>query len=314
MTVVTELAPGLHCIDLEFQSMPGVIASYLLSGGGEYALIETGPTTTLGALTDGLEQLGVSLEQIGSLLVTHIHLDHAGAAGVLIDRYPDMQLYVHEVGAPHLIDPARLMVSATRIYGDRMDTLWGEVLPVPARNVHVLTDGDIVSVASRDLKTLYTPGHAWHHVAYHDDSSGDMFTGDVAGVRLQACDTIRPPTPPPDIDLDTWHESLQRIRDAQPSRLLLTHFGPHTDVSSHLDGTARRLDAWADVVGQEYAKGRARDHIVEDLSAFAGAEMATADAVEDASSSLRYELATPTYMSADGLIRYFRKRSALNPS
>jgi glyoxylase-like metal-dependent hydrolase (beta-lactamase superfamily II) len=181
MTAVTELGPDLHCIDLEFQSMPGVIASYLLSGGGEYALVETGPSTTLAALADGLEQLGVSPEQIGTLLVTHIHLDHAGAAGVLVDRYPHMQVYVHEVGAPHLIDPSKLLVSATRIYGDRMDELWGEVKPVPAQNVHAVTDGDVVSAAGHHLKALYTPGHASHHVAYQDDATGDMFTGDVAG-------------------------------------------------------------------------------------------------------------------------------------
>jgi glyoxylase-like metal-dependent hydrolase (beta-lactamase superfamily II) len=311
MTAVTELGPDLHCIDLEFQSMPGVIASYLLSGGGEYALVETGPSTTLAALADGLEQLGVSPEQIGTLLVTHIHLDHAGAAGVLVDRYPHMQVYVHEVGAPHLIDPSKLLVSATRIYGDRMDELWGEVKPVPAQNVHAVTDGDVVSAAGHHLKALYTPGHASHHVAYQDDATGDMFTGDVAGVRLQGYDTIRPPTPPPDIDLGSWHESLQRIRQAHPSRLLLTHFGPQTDVGNHLDSTAQRLDAWAELVGREYQAGVEREAIVDDLRALAGEETSAAD---DPTTSLRYELATPTFMSADGLIRYFRRRTALNPS
>jgi glyoxylase-like metal-dependent hydrolase (beta-lactamase superfamily II) len=311
MTTITELGPGLHCIDLEFQGMPGVIAAYLHGSDGEYALIETGPTTTLPALLRGLASLGVQPEEIGSLLVTHIHLDHSGAAGVLVDRYPHMQVYVHEVGAPHLIDPARLLSSASRIYGDQMETLWGEVQSVPAENVHAITDGTVLNAAGRDLHTVYTPGHASHHVAYHDEATGDVFTGDVAGVRLQGLDTIRPPTPPPDIDLAAWHESLQRIEALKPTRLLLTHYGPQSGVREHLRITGERLDAWAALVGREYGEGVERDTIVEHLRAYAAGETAAAD---DPSTGHRYELATPTYMSADGLIRYFRKRGASNPS
>jgi glyoxylase-like metal-dependent hydrolase (beta-lactamase superfamily II) len=305
LTSVTELGPGLYCIDLEFGGLPGVIASYLLEGNGEYTLIETGPTTTINALLSGLQHLNIDPRSIRNLLVTHIHLDHAGAAGVLIDRFPEMQLYVHEVGAPHLIDPSKLLASASRIYGDRMGPLWGDVLPVPERNVHVLTDGDRVTVGNHELQAVYTPGHASHHVVYRDETTKDVYAGDVAGVRLQNFDTIRPPTPPPDIDLGAWKDSLHRIAAMEPRRLLLTHYGPHENVEQHLQETASRLDAWSDVVRKDFDAGTERDEVVRHLQAFARMDVANSD---DRSASERYELATPTYMSADGLLRYFRKQ------
>lgn len=305
MTSVTELGSGLYCIDLEFGGLPGVIASYLLEGNGEYALIETGPTTTIDTLLRGLRYLNVDPRDIRNLLVTHIHLDHAGAAGVLIDRFPEMQLYVHEVGAPHLIDPSKLLASASRIYGDRMGPLWGDVLPVPERNAHVVTDGDRVTAASHKLQVVYTPGHASHHVVYRDEVTNDVYAGDVAGVRLQNFDTIRPPTPPPDIDLEAWKDSLSRIAAMDPRRLLLTHYGPHDNVEQHLQNTESRLDEWADVVRKDFETGTERDEVVQHLQTFARMDVAGSD---DPSASERYELATPTYMSADGLLRYFRKQ------
>jgi glyoxylase-like metal-dependent hydrolase (beta-lactamase superfamily II) len=302
---VTELDPGLHGIDLEFQGLPGVIASYLLSRDGDHLLIETGPSTTLGALLACLKHLAVEPENISKLLVTHVHLDHAGAAGTLIQRYPHLQLYVHEIGAPHMIDPSKLLVSAGRIYGDQMGPLWGEVLPVPEENVHALKDESAISIGDRQLTAVYTPGHASHHVVYRDGEGGDVFTGDVAAVRLQGFDTIRPPTPPPDIDLEGWRGSLDRIEAMQAKRLLLTHFGPQVDVNRHLQQTRARLKAWASEVEHRFAAGIDRDQIVRDLQAFAQTDIAGTD---DPTAPERYELATPTFMSADGLIRYFRKR------
>jgi glyoxylase-like metal-dependent hydrolase (beta-lactamase superfamily II) len=307
--LVSELGHGLYAIDLEFQGLPGVIASYLLTGAGEYALIETGPSSTLEALLAGLKHLSIDPGDISKLLVTHIHLDHAGAAGTLIQRYPNMHLYVHEVGAPHMIDPSRLLASAERIYGDRMGPLWGKVIPVPESHVHALNDETAISAGNRSLTAVYTPGHASHHVVYRDANSGDVFTGDVAAVRLQGFKTIRPPTPPPDIDLDAWGRSLDRVDSMQTSRLLLTHFGPHDDVAEHLHETRERLAAWASEVGQRYLAGMDRDQIVRELRAFADTDIAGAD---DPSAAERYELATPTFMSADGLIRWFRKR--FNPA
>jgi glyoxylase-like metal-dependent hydrolase (beta-lactamase superfamily II) len=285
--------------------MPGVIAAYLVEGNGDYALIETGPTSTLESLFDGLRFLNVEPRSISHLLVTHIHLDHAGAAGMLINRFPHMQLLVHDVGAPHLIDPTKLLASASRIYGERMGPLWGEVVPVPESNIRVLTDSNRIAVAGRTLVAAYTPGHASHHVVYHDEVTGDLFSGDVAGVRLQGFDTVRPPTPPPDIDLSSWSTSLERIEAMHPSRLLLTHYGPHSDVDEHLHQTATRLHAWSEQVRRDFEAGMERDEVVRDLETFAQLDIAGSD---DPSAAQRYELATPTYMSADGLLRYFRKR------
>jgi glyoxylase-like metal-dependent hydrolase (beta-lactamase superfamily II) len=305
---VTELGQGLHAIDLEFQGLPGVIASYLVSQDGDHALIETGPTTTMGALLAGLKHLGVDPIEISKLLVTHIHLDHAGAAGTLIQRYPHLQLYVHQVGAPHMIDPSKLLVSAGRIYGDRMGPLWGEVLPVPEENLQVLQDGTSISIGGHQLTAVYTPGHASHHVAYQQAESGDVFTGDVAGVRLQGFQTIRPPTPPPDIDLEVWCRSLDRIEAMKAKRMLLTHFGPQEKVADHLQQARERLATWASEVERRFTAGIDRDQIVRDLQEFARTDIAGSD---DPTAAERYELATPTFMSVDGLIRYFRKRSAI---
>lgn len=304
MAAIEEIGEGLYCLDLAFQGLPGVIAAYLLEGDGEYALIETGPTTTLATLLSSLRHLGIDPATLTTLLVTHIHLDHAGAAGQLIQRYPHLRLAVHEVGAPHMIDPTRLLRSATRIYGDRMEALWGEVTPVPAANVTVLTgDATAVTVGGRTLRVLYTPGHASHHVAYVDDRRGEIFTGDVAGVRLQGFHTIRPPCPPPDIDLARWRASLDLLEGLHPARLLLTHFGPHDDVAGHLAEMRARLTAWTERVRESWKAGAGRDRIVADLTAFAARDIAGSD---DPSAATRYELATPTEMSADGLIRYFR--------
>lgn len=186
-----------------------------------------------------------------------------------------------------------------------MGPLWGEVLPVPEGNVHPLTDGETIAVAAHDLKALYTPGHASHHVVYWDRLRGDVFSGDVAGVRLQGFATIRPPTPPPDIDLAAWRESLHRIAALSPQRLLLTHYGQHNDVVDHLRETEARLEAWSEVVHRDFDAGLERDEAVHHLELFAQTDIAGAD---DPSAAERYELATPTYMSADGLLRYFRKQ------
>jgi glyoxylase-like metal-dependent hydrolase (beta-lactamase superfamily II) len=285
-----------------------VIASYLIDDAGERALVEIGPTSTLARLLAALESLSIPPESVSKLLVTHIHLDHAGAAGIFIGHFPQAQLFVHEVGAPHMIDPSKLLTSATRIYGDMMDHLWGAVEPVPADNVTPLTDGDTITIGNRKLTALYTPGHASHHVVYRDPARDAVFTGDVAAVRLQGLDYVRPPTPPPDLDIELWSRSLERLRALQARTLYLTHFGPFTDVESHLGQARERLYAWADLVAEAVDRGEEREQIIDGLQRHGDQEII--QATNDPSALERYELATPYGMTVDGLLRYFRKRQA----
>jgi len=230
----------VRLIDLEHLDMPEVIGVWLADG----CLIDCGPSTDLDALLEGLDG-----EVPGRLLLTHIHLDHAGAAGALVRRWPDLEVWVHEKGARHLADPAKLLASARRLYGDDMDRLWGEVLPVPEANLHVLRGGETVG----PFLAAATPGHASHHVAYLHEPNGVAFTGDVGGVRIPPDGPVMPPTPPPDIDLDAWSASLDVLESWRADRIVPTHFGSWDDVEAHLGGlrealaeaagAARRLDA-----------------------------------------------------------------------
>ena len=230
-------------IDLQWLDQPGVIASYLLAAGHDLTLIETGPGSTIPALLNGIRQAGYDPAQVTKLIVTHIHLDHAGGAGGLLAAMPQAQVYVHEVGAPHLINPEKLLASAQRIYGAEMERLWGAFLPVPAERLVVLRDGDTVQAGPRTLEALYTPGHASHHIALWDAANQQIWTGDVAGVRLET-PYVRPPTPPPDLDLELWRASVERIIALHPTTLYLTHFGPFTDVDRHFYELGHRLFTW----------------------------------------------------------------------
>ncbi|MDQ4045095.1 MAG: MBL fold metallo-hydrolase [Chloroflexota bacterium] len=292
-------------IDLNFQDTPRVIGAYLLPTRDGLALIECGPSSTIDNLVAGIQALGHDPADLRHILVTHIHLDHAGAAGSLMAGYPNVRLYVHEVGAPHMVDPSALIRSATRIYGDQMERLWADILPVPEDRVTVIRDGDTIEIGGRALQALYTPGHASHHVAYADEGHRVIFSGDVAGVRIPPSPEVWPPTPPPDIDIDAWHRSVATLRERNPERLLLTHFGPFTDVESHLQQLEERLDQWVAFVGDLEGEGVERDAIVERLGDLVRSEMADR-AGPDLESS--FALTTPHGMSVDGLLRYLRKR------
>lgn len=294
-------------IDLQFQGVPKVIAAYLLETDDGLALIETGPSSTLDALDAGIETLGRAVSDIRHLLVTHIHLDHAGAAGSLLQRTREGRLYVHEVGAPHTVNPKNLVRSATRIYGDQMDRLWGAVVPVQADRVVAVADGDTIMLGNRTLSVIYTPGHASHHVAFHDPGHDIAFAGDVAGIRIPPSPDVLPPTPPPDIDIPLWHASAARLREIAPSRMLLTHFGVVNDVQSHLDLLDKRLDEWVSLIATLDSQGVERDAIVENLIAHVAAQM-EADGTSDV--ARQTALATPYGMAVDGLLRYLRKRAA----
>jgi glyoxylase-like metal-dependent hydrolase (beta-lactamase superfamily II) len=251
-------------------------------------LIDPGPGSCLEPLLDSLGDA-----RPRALLLTHIHLDHAGASGALVQRWPELEVYVHERGAPHLVDPSRLLDSARRLYGADMDRLWGEFLAVPESRVRVLKGGETVLGGS--FEVAYTPGHASHHVSYLHD--GTAFVGDVGGVRINASSLTVPPTPPPDIDLEAWHRSTQLIASWAPERLAMTHFGSSEDVTRQLDEVGKRLDMWARLARDEDEPGFIA--IVEqEVEQSAGPETA-----------LAYKQAAPPAQVYAGLDRYWRKRA-----
>ena len=255
-------------------------------------LVDPGPTACLPTL---LEALGD--ERPRALLLTHIHLDHAGASGSLVERWPGLEVYVHERGAPHLIDPSRLLESARRLYGEDMDRMWGEMVAVPEPNVRILHGGE--RVINGAFEVAYTPGHASHHVSYLHD--GTAFVGDVGGVRITADSLTIPPTPPPDIDVEAWHESIQRIRAWAPQRLAVTHFGAYQDVDAQLAEVSARLDDWAERVREQ------------DRDAFIGGIEAEIEASADPGIHLAYTQAAAPEQLYAGLERYWRKRAEAVP-
>ena len=264
-----------------------MIGCYLVETDDGLALFDCGPTSCVGALGEGLARRGLALCDIRHLLLSHIHLDHAGAAGVLVREHPTLQVYVSEIGAPHLVDPSRLERSARRLYGDAFDDLWGELAPVPKENVH------IVGETTLGLETFPSPGHASHHVSYLS-ADGTLYAGDAAGVRIQPDDYAAPPTPPPDFDLETWNRTLDEIERRDADRLALIHFGVVDDTEPHLAQLRRRLGEWAseDLPEQEWLARREAERDAESRNPEA------------------YERAMPLWQSYAGLRRYWDKRPA----
>jgi glyoxylase-like metal-dependent hydrolase (beta-lactamase superfamily II) len=301
-----ETEPGTIQIDHNFRTLPGVIASYLLVGAGELTLVEAGPESTMETLLAGIRAAGFDPERITRIVVTHVHLDHAGAAGSLVRRLPHARVYVHPVGAPHLADPSKLLASAQRIYGTLMKPLWGDVLPVPRDRIVLLEDGASLVMGQRTLRALETPGHARHHLALHDVASGAVFVGDVGGVRLGGARYVRPPTPPPEFEPERWRSSIGRLRSIHPRRLYLTHFGGYDDVDWHLDDLLARLFLWIGRAGTQLDGGADPANVAEDLRTSEEAELG--DVTSDPALATRYEAAGNYRMSVDGIARYVRKR------
>lgn len=245
---MTSLAAGLDYIDLNFLGLPQIIATAVLQDASGVALLDPGPSTTLVHLRSALKARGIAVSDVRQLLLTHIHLDHAGAAGTLVRENPAIEVFVHERGAPHMIDPAKLLASAGRLYGDAMERLWGEFLPVPASRVRQLKGGERINVCGRELAVAYTPGHASHHVSYFDPGSRIAFVGDTAGIRRGASHYVMPPTPPPDIDLESWRLSEERILAWDPDTLFLTHFGPFHGARPQFQALMDRIAVWSSIV------------------------------------------------------------------
>ena len=298
----------IETIDLDFMDTGQVVAAFLLLGedGASAALVETGPTSCLERLTAGMEGHGVSHEDVRQVYLTHVHLDHAGASGHLSEILPNATFYVHEVGYPHLADPSKLVKSAARIYGERMDELWGEARPVPEDRIKVLKDGEETEAAGGALVAHDTPGHAYHHLAYLEPGSGSLFTGDVAGIRLPGQSYIRPPTPPPEIDLEAWVRSINYIRQIAPASLWPTHYGSFEDVGRHLGELEQRLQDWLLFVEGHMDDGAGREEISDQLRAKGDAEMLAEGA--DITESEHYDLAGGYPMLTDGLMRYVTRR------
>jgi glyoxylase-like metal-dependent hydrolase (beta-lactamase superfamily II) len=251
-------------------------------------LIDPGPTSCLPVLLDALGD-----ERPSALLLTHIHFDHAGASGSLVERWPDLRVYVHERGAKHMMDPGRLYDSARRLYGDDMERLWGEMLPVPESNLEILSGGEVIWDGAYQVE--YTPGHASHHVSYLHD--GTAFVGDVGGVRIRPEGMTIPPTPPPDIDVEAWHESIAVVRAWRPKRLAMTHFGSSEDVNNQLDELEGRLDAWS-----KLARDAGHDAFVSNVQK----EILRDGSPEQAAT---YEQAAPIEQLFAGYERYWAKKT-----
>ncbi len=303
MTRIEHLADDLILIDVRYDNTPQAVGVFLLTGDPP-ALIETGPASTVETLLHGVRAAGVDPRSLKALAVTHIHLDHAGAAGALVRRFPHLDVYVHPLGAPHLIDPSRLLQSAGRLYGKEMDRLFGETVAVPRERVHILEDGAQVLLGSRRLTAIDTPGHARHHHVYHDEAAGDVFTGDAAGVALPGSRFVRPPTPPPEIDVPAWEVTVSRLRALRARRLLLTHFGAHTWVDELLTQLQHRLDEGVLLVQTALEDGLDEEAIIERMRGVALAEMSD-QAGSD--SPARFEVIMATRLSTLGLIRYVKK-------
>ena len=298
------LTHGLSWIDLGFLGRSNVIAAAIVQGPSGAAIVDPGPTTCLATLEQGLQAHGLRWQDVRHLMLTHIHLDHAGATGTIVREHPHITVLVHERGAKHMIDPARLLDSATRLYGADMDRLWGEFAAVPHTNVVSLTGGERIDAGGRTFDVAYTPGHASHHVSYFDASSGVAFVGDVAGVCALG-GYVLPPTPPPDIDLDLWRTSVERILEWSPSTLFLTHFGPVTRVRPHLAELLDNLDMTAATVRESLAGPESDEEKSERFAEWLRQELRRrmTDAEVDS-----YVVAAGFKYLWFGLARYWRKR------
>jgi glyoxylase-like metal-dependent hydrolase (beta-lactamase superfamily II) len=299
------LASGVSYIDLNFLAVRGVIATAVLHGSGGVALIDPGPASGLPVLRAGLERTGIAISDLRAILLTHIHLDHAGATGTLVRENPGLRVVVHENGARHMVNPEKLIASASRLWPGEMDRLWGECLAVPADRLDVVKGGERITAGGRDLEIQYTPGHASHHVSYFGADTGIAFVGDTAGIRLQGGGFVMPPTPPPDIDLEQWRDSLARIAAWHPSTLFVTHFGAYPSVEPHLTELADHLGLTSGLVKASLA----REGTDEEREAWFTDEVRRGLLRRmSASEAQAYEVAGRFDLNWRGLARYWRTR------
>jgi glyoxylase-like metal-dependent hydrolase (beta-lactamase superfamily II) len=294
---------SLHLIDGLHLGRPHVICTALVESSGELALFDCGPESVFDETVRAIQRLGLAPSRVTRVFVSHIHFDHAGAAWRWAEEF-GASIGVHPVGAPHLADPSRLVASATKIFGDQMERLWGRMRAVPPDKLRILQDGEEVKVGDLRVQALATPGHAPHHHAYWLPELGTVYAGDVAGVVINGGPCL-PPCPPPDIDLAAWRNSLQRLRALQPRQLVLTHYGVVTDVAVRLDELEQRLERWAEWMRARLREGREPGELVPEFEKYVWDELRRAGLDDDAVAT--YEQADPAAMSVAGLARYWRK-------
>lgn len=303
-----QAAPGIRGIDTLMCGREKATSAYLVEAD-EPALVETGPTTSVPAVLNGLSALGIGAADLAHIIVTHIHLDHAGGAGALAPHFPGATVWVHERGAPHLADPGKLVASAARIYGEEaLRAMFGAVEPIPQERLRSLTDGDTVPLGDRAIEAIYTPGHASHHVCLLDDATQSMFVGDALGVFLPDVRILRPATPPPEFDLELAVESIERVAERRPSRLLFSHFGPAEGVTDICRLATQRIRGWAEIVDHALTKTEDVVEVVRILRERTAEEMGPAAGTEYEAVQDRYEVLSSYEMNALGLMRYLKKR------
>jgi glyoxylase-like metal-dependent hydrolase (beta-lactamase superfamily II) len=294
---------GVYLLDTRHMGNEGTVGVFLLPLAEGFCLIETGPGSTLPTIKQGISEAGFKLQDLQAILLTHIHLDHAGAAGALAAE-TGAAVYVHSSGYKHLADPSRLMASAERIYGTEMERLWGTMSATPEVQLRVLQGGERLELGSRSVQVLYTPGHASHHVAYLLDE-GSLFTGDAAGIRMVGSSVIRPALPPPEVDLEAWRQSIQMLLEARPRRLLLTHFGEVLDAEAHLWAVPMRNQTWADEILRGLRAGETEADLVRRIAALGSKEL---EAEQTPAEVIQRHQQTSNYqMTVLGLTRYWQK-------
>ena len=293
-------------IDLQFLGRPRVIAAAAIQTSAGVLVVDPGPSTCRDHLLKTLASAGVGPGDLHGLLLTHIHLDHAGATGSLVRDYPHLRVFVHERGARHLIDPSKLMASATRLYGEaNMQRLWGEFAPVPASNVTALKGGESLEFGDRRIEVAEFRGHATHHVGYLDRGTGYLYAGDTAGIRIGDDPYVFPPTPPPDIDLEQWRATVEIMRAWQPAGIFITHFGLKRDPVAHLDLLSDEIDYWGHFSGELLASGRDEPELGREFAAGILGRIAERIGRDKA---LAYAAAAPLDHCWSGLVRYWRKK------
>ena len=310
MATAYPLATGVDYADLGFRGQAGVIATGLLLGPGGVAIIDPGPMTCLAALEAALTARGISWDDVRAVLVTHIHLDHAGASGHVLQAAKSARLYVHKHGARHMVDPTALIFSASRLYKDDLTRLWGTTLPVPADRVEVLGNRNTLSIVGHDVEVAWTPGHASHHVSYFLPAARIAFVGDTGGVCRPTGRVVLPPAPPPDIDLEAWHKSTDTILEWDPETLFLTHFGPQSSPAAHFQDLWRTIDDWSNRVRASLGMPGTDE---ERAAAFSNTITEELERATSRSAALAYGQAAQFDFSWAGLARYWRQKRINSP-
>jgi glyoxylase-like metal-dependent hydrolase (beta-lactamase superfamily II) len=300
---VLELGQGRRLLDLDFRDTEGLVAAYLLPEEAGWTLIETGPSTCRDALLAGLSVAGVAASEVRHVFVTHIHLDHAGGVGSLLDALPSATFYAHELGVPHLLDPSRLVASARRAWGAAADPLWGPILPVAPARLVALKGGERFPLRGGTLAVLATPGHARHHLAFFDSAIRGVFTGDGAGVRLERSERARPAVPPPDLDLDQLFASVEAMQRLDPAQVLYSHFGPSPNGAADLTRYRAVVEEWRDVA---LAAARERSEV-----GFIAERLRAHDRPGRTGSDDRSTLVSGYELAAGGFLRYFETHGLL---